>query len=73
MNLLLPAPPHSGPPIKYLVDLGRLVPVAAVNARSAYQIALTSVGTTRGLGLLTRLHAMVYQLDSNGELIAVYD
>jgi hypothetical protein len=70
MNLLLPAPPHSGPSIEYLVDLGRLVPVAAVNARSAYQIALTSVGLEPEFPAQTPL---VYQLDSDGELIAVYD
>jgi hypothetical protein len=70
MNLLLPAPPHSDTAIKYLVDLGRLVPVAAVNPRSAYRIALTSVGLEREFPARP---VLIYQLDSNGELIAVYD
>ena len=70
MNLLLPAPLHSGPPIGYLVDLGRLVPVAAVNARSAYQIALTSMGVEPEFPARP---PVVYEFDSDGELIAVYD
>jgi hypothetical protein len=60
----------------YLVDVGELVPVKAVNARDAYSMAR---------GLATPLHAMatqqscvpqfpmVYQLDSQGELIAAFD
>jgi hypothetical protein len=54
---------------KYLVDVGELVPVSAVNARSAYLMVRPA----------TPLHAMapqppkVYQLDSQGELIAVFD
>jgi hypothetical protein len=55
---------------KYLVDVGELVPVSAVNARSAYLMVRP---------VATPLHAMapqppkVYQLDSKGELIAVFD
>jgi hypothetical protein len=60
----------------YLVDVGELVPVTAVNARDAYSMAR---------GLATPLHAMaaqqpcppmppmVYQIDAEGELIAVFD
>ena len=72
MNLLLHGSPCAD---QYLVDVGELVPVSAVNARDAYSMART---------LATSLHAMaeqqcppqvpkVYQLDSQGELIAVFD
>jgi hypothetical protein len=73
MNLLLPAA-NVSPGDQYLVDLGRLVPVAAVNARSAYRIALNSVGIEPEFP--ESLHEMaprVYQLDPQGELIAVFD
>lgn len=71
MNLLSAAPAHAAAPgDQYLVDLGRLVPVAAVNPRSAYQIALTSVGIEREFPEQT---PKVYQLDFQGELIAVYE
>jgi hypothetical protein len=70
MNLLPAAPVYAMSGDQYLVDLGRLVPVAAVNPRSAYQIALTSVGFEREF---PEQQPKVYQLDSQGELIAVFD
>jgi hypothetical protein len=72
MNLLPNGAPDRAmaPGDQYLVDLGRLVPVAAVNARSAYQIALTSVNMEPEF---PAQQPVVYQLDPDGELIAVYD
>lgn len=73
MKYLLHGVPVTG---KYLVDVGELVAVPAVDARDAYSMAR---------GLATQLHAMaaqqlccpqfpmVYQFDSQGELIAVFD
>jgi protein involved in polysaccharide export with SLBB domain len=56
---------------QYLVDVGDLVPVAAVSARSAYFIAMTA---RYGPGIeCPPEQPMVYQIDANGELIAVFD
>lgn len=56
---------------QYLVDIGELVSVAAVTPRDAYQIAMTA---RYGLWLqVPPEQPLVYQIDANGELIAVYD
>lgn len=67
--------PHStvaAPGDNYLVDLGRLVPVAAVSAMDAFLIATTSV-----FGVMPQCpfeHPLVYQIDDAGELVlAVFD
>lgn len=54
----------------YLVDLGQLVPVAGTSARDAMSKALTAV-FGRWLEVPS-LPPCVYQLDSEGEIVAVY-
>jgi hypothetical protein len=67
----LSAPGIAMPGDQYLVDVGALVRVVAVSPRSALQIAMTGVF---GPGLqCPPEHPMVYQIDSEGELIAVYE
>jgi hypothetical protein len=57
---------------KYLVDDGELVAVSAVNARSAFLMVMPGCeGLWRKL-VMERL-PKVYQLDSHGEQIAVYE
>jgi hypothetical protein len=57
---------------QYLVDVGELVPVSAVNARSAWTMAMTArYGAAQQP--CPPEPARVYQLDSQGELIAVVD
>lgn len=57
---------------QYLVDVGELVPVTAVNARSAFFMAMGSrFGAAQQL--CCPQFPMVYQFDSQGELIAVFD
>jgi hypothetical protein len=57
---------------KYLVDVGELVPVSAVNARSAWTTAMSArYGAAQQP--CPPEPARVYQLDSQGELIAVFD
>jgi hypothetical protein len=56
---------------RYLVDLGELVPVAAVSPRDACQIAMTA-RYGRWLQIPPE-QPLVYQIDANGELIAVFD
>ncbi|HEX3091619.1 MAG TPA: hypothetical protein VHW72_03285 [Candidatus Angelobacter sp.] len=69
MNLLLHGVPVAG---QYLVDVGELVAVSAVNARSASFMAMAALygGAEQ---LCPPIPPRVYQLDSDGELIAVYD
>jgi hypothetical protein len=69
MNFPLPTVAALGD--NYLVDLGRLVQVAATSPMDAYLIATTSV-----FGAMPQCppeHPMVYQIDEYGELIAVFD
>lgn len=67
--------PHSAlaaPGDQYLADLdGVLVSVAAVSPRDAYFIAMTSVYGVEPQCPLE--HPVVYQIDQNGELLAVFD
>jgi hypothetical protein len=73
MNLLPAGTPFPAvaPGDYYLVDVGELVPVAAVNARSAFHIAMTM---REGMAQqCPPEHPVVYQIDPDGELIAVYD
>lgn len=68
MNLLL----HGSPCVdQFLVDVGELIPVAAVNATSAYHMATSGL---YGPGQqCPPEHPLVYQIDATGELIAVFD
>jgi len=55
----------------YLVDLGKLIPVAAVNPRAAFHIASTcAFGKDQEPGFE---HPLVYQLDSDGGILAVFE
>jgi hypothetical protein len=57
---------------QYLVDDGELIAVPAFNARSAFLMVMPGCeGLWRKL-VMERL-PRVYQLDSQGELIAVFD
>jgi hypothetical protein len=69
MTLLLHGLPVSD---QYLVDVGELVAVSAVNARSASFMAMAALygGAEQ---LCPPIQPRVYQLDSQGELIAVFD
>lgn len=68
MNLLLHGSPCAD---QYLVDVGELVPVSAVNARSAFFMAMAArYGAAQQCPPQT---PRVYQLDPEGELIAVFD
>lgn len=60
MNCCAPAPGDA-----YLVDVGKLVPVAAVNPRNAFWMAVTGI-------LPVPEHAEIYQFGPAGELLAVY-
>jgi hypothetical protein len=69
MNFPLPTIAALGD--NYLVDLGRLVQVAATSPREAYLLASTAV-----FGAMPECPPetpMVYRVDQNGELIAVFD
>ncbi len=72
MTLLLHGSPCAD---QYLVDVGELVPVTAVNARSAFRMAMASrYGAAQQLcGPIPMGSYMVYQFDAQGELIAVFD
>jgi hypothetical protein len=69
---MFPHTPIAASGDNYLVDLGRLVPVAAVSAKEAFLLATTSV-----FGAMPEVpfeHPMVYQIDDAGELVlAVFD
>jgi hypothetical protein len=54
--------------MQWLVDVGELIPVAAISARSAYFMA-----TAGRYGEAPCDDPMVYQMDADGELIAVFD
>jgi hypothetical protein len=57
---------------QYLVDVGELVAVPAVNARSAWTMAMSArFGAAQQP--CPPEPPRVYQLDSQGELIAVFD
>ena len=69
---------NAAPGDQYLVDIGALVSVAAVSPRDAYQIAMTArygpEDEWYGSGDECPCEQpLVYQIDSNGELIAVFD
>jgi hypothetical protein len=69
MKLLLHGAPIAN---QYLVDDGELVAVSAVNARSAWDIAMAArYGSAEQP--CPPMPPKVYQLDSQGELIAVFD
>jgi hypothetical protein len=73
MNIVLPALSLPHPPgDQYLVDVGKLIPVTAVNARSAFHMVRPGC-----VGLWQKLVSAkipkVYKLASDGELIAVFD
>lgn len=58
--------------MQWLVDVGELIPATAVNAQSAYHMA--TAGRYDGPGQqCPPEHPMVYQIDADGELIAVFD
>lgn len=62
---------------QYLVDVGEMIPVSAVNARSAWSMAMIArygpfEAPCNGQPCPPET-AKVYQLDSEGELIAVYE
>jgi hypothetical protein len=66
---LLPA--KAAPGDFYLVDVGELVPVVAVNARAAFQIAnSTTFGKEHECPYV---HPVVYQFGRDAELLAVYE
>jgi hypothetical protein len=73
MNLLPAIAPlrTTAPGDYYLVDVGELVPVAAVSPRSAFHIAMT--GRYGHSQQCPSERPMVYQLDQDGELLAVYE
>lgn len=69
MNLLLHGVAIAN---QYLVDDGELVPVSAVNARSAWTMAMAArYGAAQQP--CPPMPPRVYQLDSQGELIAVFE
>lgn len=64
-------PTVAAPGDQYLVDLGELVQVAAVSPRDAYSMAMTS-----RFGPEPQCppeNPLVYQIDAEGQLIAVFD
>jgi hypothetical protein len=66
---LLPAAVR--PRVNYWVDIGQLVPIAAVNAQDAYRGAMAAC---YGPGVdCPAPHPVVYKIDPAGELIAVFD
>jgi len=70
MNLLRPV--TAAPGDWYLVDLGKLVGVAAVSASGAFHMAMgDSCGSDPQLP--AREHPLVYQLDTDGAILAVFD
>lgn len=69
MSLLRPV--TAAPGNWYLVDLGELVGVAAVSARGAFNMAMgDSCGSD---SQCAPEHPLVYQMDTDGKVLAVFD
>jgi hypothetical protein len=71
MNLIIPALGNARPGDQYLVDVGLFVPVTAVSPRDAFHMVMA--GREGAAQQCPPEHPVVYQFDSEGELIAVYD
>jgi hypothetical protein len=52
--------------MRYLVDLGRLVPVSAVTPSDAFQLAILGLGCESHVD---RAHCRVYELDQDGRVV----
>ncbi len=54
----------------YLVDLGRLISVAAASVRDSVHLAVLELGGPEKIGVD---HPVVYRLDPEGQPVAMYD